>query len=34
MEELKRLSDGIPSFPSCRTWQEGNEVIFNVEILC
>ena len=27
MEELKRLSDGIPSFPSCRTWQEGNKGI-------
>lgn len=22
MEELKRLSDDIPLFPSCRTWQE------------
>lgn len=22
IEELKRQSDGVPSFPSCRTWQE------------
>ncbi|EFG16897.1 hypothetical protein CUU_2194 [Phocaeicola vulgatus PC510] len=25
IEELKRLPDDIPLFPSCRMWQEGNK---------
>lgn len=33
IEELKRQSDGVPSFPSCRTWQEAG-LIFNAAILC